>query len=160
MTKVGILVWVRVSHAASSLGAPPFSPYTRTLSRQYHMADLDRIGGIPVSLQSSAMSCNVHMYMYVRLYIFYMQVVMKELMTGGLINGDCLTITGDTVSGNLVSVPRVADLDKQAGLIPILHGMGTHFSRVVFPPQDVLFPLNEPLAPAGHHMIIVQVCGW
>ena len=64
---------------------------------------------------------------------------MKELMIGGLINGDCLTITGDTVSGNLVSVPRVADLDKQAGLIPILHGMGTHFSRVVSPHRMYCF---------------------
>jgi dihydroxy-acid dehydratase len=75
---------------------------------KYHMADLDRIGGIPL--------------------------VMKELLKEGFINGDCLTVTGNTVSGNLASVPCVSDLKE----------------------QDILFPLSSPMAPAGHHMIILK----
>ena len=41
---------------------------------------------------------------------------MKELLKGGLINGDCHTVTGNTVSGNLASVPCVSDLKEQVGL--------------------------------------------
>ena len=37
---------------------------------KYHMADLDRIGGVPV--------------------------VMRELLEAGLLHGDCLTVTGKT----------------------------------------------------------------
>src|SRR5271154_4402340 len=42
---------------------------------RYHMADLDRIGGVPV--------------------------VMAELLEAGLLHGDCLTVTGRTVAENL-----------------------------------------------------------
>jgi dihydroxy-acid dehydratase len=42
---------------------------------KYHMTDLDRIGGV--------------------------QVVMKMLLDGGLLHGDCLTVTGKTVAENL-----------------------------------------------------------
>src|SRR5436305_3691615 len=42
---------------------------------KYHMTDLDRIGGV--------------------------QVVMKELLDGGLLHGDCLTVTGKTIAENL-----------------------------------------------------------
>lgn len=50
------------------------------------MADLDEIGGLPV--------------------------VMKELLEGGLLHGDCITITGKTVSENLANIPRIADLKQ------------------------------------------------
>src|SRR5687767_286038 len=55
-------------------------------SGKYVMADLDKIGGLPV--------------------------VMKELLDAGLLHGDCLTITGKTVAENLadVSVPDGQDL--------------------------------------------------
>ena len=49
---------------------------------RYHMTDLDRIGGVPV--------------------------VMRELLEAGLLNGDCLTVTGKTIAENL------ADLDPPA----------------------------------------------
>ncbi|MDP9440737.1 MAG: dihydroxy-acid dehydratase, partial [Actinomycetota bacterium] len=42
---------------------------------RYHMADVDRIGGVPV--------------------------VMRELLEAGLLHGDCLTVTGRTVAENL-----------------------------------------------------------
>src|SRR5438309_4412254 len=42
---------------------------------RYHMADLDQVGGVPV--------------------------VMRELLEAGLLDGDCLTVTGRTVAENL-----------------------------------------------------------
>jgi dihydroxy-acid dehydratase len=44
----------------------------------YHMADIDRIGGVPV--------------------------VMRELLDAGLLHGDCLTVTGRTVAENLAEL--------------------------------------------------------
>ncbi len=73
---------------------------------QYVMNDVDRVGGI--------------------------QVVMKELLTAGLINGDCLTVTGKTVAENLEILDppspdgkvlrSVADPIAATGGITILHG--------------------------------------
>jgi dihydroxy-acid dehydratase len=51
-----------------------FKPYGK-----YVMADLDRIGGIPM--------------------------VMKTLLDAGLLRGDCLTVTGKTVAENLANAP-------------------------------------------------------
>ena len=45
---------------------------------RYHMVDIDRIGGVPV--------------------------VMQELLSAGLLHGDCLTVTGKTVSENLAAM--------------------------------------------------------
>jgi len=45
---------------------------------KYHMFDIDRIGGIPV--------------------------VMRELLDAGLLNGDCLTVTGKTIAENLTAI--------------------------------------------------------
>lgn len=45
---------------------------------QYHMIDLDRVGGVPM--------------------------VMKELLDAGLLHGDCLTVTGLTVAENLAAM--------------------------------------------------------
>ena len=42
---------------------------------KYHMADLDRVGGV--------------------------QVVLEELLDAGLLHGDCLTVTGRTMEENL-----------------------------------------------------------
>jgi len=51
---------------------------------RFHMVDIDAIGGIPV--------------------------VMKALLEGGLVNGDCMTVTGRTVAENLESLnPRQPD---------------------------------------------------
>jgi dihydroxy-acid dehydratase len=44
----------------------------------YHMADLDRIGGVPV--------------------------VMKHLLEAGLLHGDCITVTGKTMAENLADI--------------------------------------------------------
>ncbi len=45
---------------------------------QYHMVDVDRIGGVPV--------------------------VMRELLEAGLLHGDCLTVTGRTMAENLAAL--------------------------------------------------------
>lgn len=45
---------------------------------RFHMVDVDRVGGVPV--------------------------VMRELLEAGLINGDCLTVTGRTLAENLAEI--------------------------------------------------------
>jgi len=55
----------------------------------YVMNSLDRIGGIPL--------------------------VMKKLLDAGLLNGDCMTVTGKTISQNLSSVAPYAAAEPPAG---------------------------------------------
>lgn len=51
---------------------------------RYHMADIDKVGGVPV--------------------------VMKELLDAGLLHGDCITVTGRTIAENLAALdPPQAD---------------------------------------------------
>ena len=38
---------------------------------------------------------------------------MKELLAHGLIHGDCLTVSGQTVAENLATVPSLFDLGSQ-----------------------------------------------
>ena len=45
---------------------------------RYHMVDLDQVGGVPV--------------------------VMKELLEAGLVDGECLTVSGRTVAENLAAL--------------------------------------------------------
>ena len=59
-------------------------------------------------------------------------MVMKMLFKEGLIHGDCLTVTGRTVAENLEDAP-----DRPEN-------------------QDVVYACNKPLAPAGHHIIIMK----
>ena len=65
---------------------------------RYHMVDLDRVGGVPM--------------------------VLKILLDEGLIHGDALTVTGETMAQNLADV-------------------------VVDPSQDVIALPSAPLAPEG-----------
>ena len=73
-------------------------------SGQYVQEDLDRIGGIPA--------------------------VMKYLLAEGLLDGDCLTVTGHTLAENL-SV--VAELEND---------------------QQIVRPLDNPVHPKGHIQIL------
>jgi dihydroxy-acid dehydratase len=73
-------------------------------SGKYLMEDLHAVGGVPA--------------------------VMKYLLQKGLINGDCLTVTGKTVAENLAHVPDLT------------------------PGQDVLFPLENPVKATGHLQIL------
>jgi dihydroxy-acid dehydratase len=56
--------------------------------------------------------------------------VMKYLLDQGLINGDCLTVTGRTVAQNLANVPGLA------------------------PDQAVIHPLDKPIKPTSHIQIL------
>ncbi len=70
---------------------------------RYVMKDLHDVGGVPV--------------------------LMKALLDGGYLHGDCLTVTGRTVAENL--------------------------RDMVFPTgQDVVVPTSRPLAPTGGHVVL------
>ena len=70
---------------------------------KYVMADLDRVGGVPL--------------------------VMKRLLAAGLLHGDVLTVTGRTLRENLESLDTAQD-------------------------QDVIYPVESPLAPTGGLVIL------
>jgi dihydroxy-acid dehydratase len=74
-------------------------------SGKYLMQELHRIGGVPS--------------------------VMKYLLKKGFLNGDCLTVTGQTIAENLEGA---ADLN--------------------FDTQDVIVPLENPLKATGHLQIL------
>jgi dihydroxy-acid dehydratase len=66
---------------------------------KYHMADVDRIGGVPV--------------------------VMRHLLEAGLIHGDCLTVSGRTVAENLEAIdPPAPDGDVVHPLSDPIHEVG------------------------------------
>jgi dihydroxy-acid dehydratase len=66
---------------------------------RYHMADIDRVGGVPV--------------------------VMRHLLDAGLIHGDCLTVTGRTVAENLAELdPPAPDGDVIHPLTDPIHAIG------------------------------------
>ena len=74
-------------------------------SGQFVTVDLHRAGGIPQ--------------------------VMKMLLNKGLVHGDCMTVTGKTVSENLKEV-----------------------SNQVNPSQKIILPIENPLSPEGHLVIL------
>nr|VFJ90870.1 MAG: dihydroxy-acid dehydratase [Candidatus Kentron sp. H]VFJ91897.1 MAG: dihydroxy-acid dehydratase [Candidatus Kentron sp. H]VFJ98559.1 MAG: dihydroxy-acid dehydratase [Candidatus Kentron sp. H] len=73
-------------------------------SGRYVMEDLHKVGGVPA--------------------------VMKYLLEQGLIHGDCLTVTGNTVAENLVDVPGLTE------------------------GQKVFHSLADPINPTGHIRIL------
>ena len=73
-------------------------------SGKYVMEDLHSVGGLPA--------------------------VMKMLLAGGALRGDCLTVTGKTVAENLKDLPELA-----AG-------------------QEIVHPLSTPIKPVGHIQIL------
>jgi len=73
-------------------------------SGKYVMEDLHEVGGVPA--------------------------VMKYLLEAGYLNGDCVTVTGRTVSENL---RELADLSEG---------------------QEIVHPLDDPIKPSGHIQIL------
>lgn len=73
-------------------------------SGQYVMEDLHNIGGVPA--------------------------VMKYLLEQGVINGDCLTVTGKTIKENLADVPGLKE------------------------GQDIITPMDKPIKDSGHIRIL------
>jgi dihydroxy-acid dehydratase len=74
-------------------------------SGKYLMEDLHKIGGVPA--------------------------VMKYLLEKGLIDGDCITVTGKTIKENLANIPAL-DFTK----------------------QDIIRPLETPIKQTGHLQIL------
>jgi dihydroxy-acid dehydratase len=74
-------------------------------SGKYLMEELHRVGGVPM--------------------------VMKYLLSKGFLHGDCITVTGKTISENLKDVK---DID--------------------FTTQDVIMPLEKPIKKTGHLQIL------
>ncbi len=86
---------------------------------RYHMVDIDRVGGIPV--------------------------VLRELLEGGILHGDCLTVTGRTMAENLAAIdPPAPDGDVIHTLSEPIHAQGG------------LAILTGSLAPKGS---VVKVAG-
>lgn len=73
-------------------------------SGRYLMEDLHEVGGVPA--------------------------VMKYMLENGMLDGSCMTITGQTVAENLASVPSLT------------------------PGQDVIRPLDHPMKKTGHIRIL------
>jgi dihydroxy-acid dehydratase len=86
---------------------------------KFHMSDLDRIGGLPV--------------------------VMRHLLEAGLLDGDCLTITGKTLAENL------AEIDA-----PRPDGTVVHTLDAPIHPEGGILVLHGSLAPKGS---VVKVAG-
>jgi dihydroxy-acid dehydratase len=121
-----VLHLIAIAHEARvELGLDDFDRISRAVPHlvdvrpagKFVMSDLDRVGGV--------------------------QVVTKELLDAGLLNGDCLTVTGATIAENLAAMDvRAPD--------------GT----VVHPPSDAIHPeggiavLYGSLAPEGSVMKI------
>ena len=59
-------------------------------------------------------------------------VLMKLLLNRGLLHGDVMTCTGKTLAENLADVPELSD------------------------EQDVIFPLDKPIAAAGNHLTVLK----
>lgn len=74
-------------------------------SGKYLMEDLHNIGGVPL--------------------------VMKYLLSKGLIHGDCMTVTGKTVAENLAAVPDIE-----------------------FEKQQIIRPIENPFKTSGHLQIL------
>ena len=81
-------------------------PYLADLkpSGRYLMADLHAVGGVPA--------------------------LMKYLLAQGLLHGECLTVTGNTVAENLAGAPDFS------------------------PGQDVVHPVDAPIKASGHLQIL------
>jgi dihydroxy-acid dehydratase len=86
---------------------------------RYHMVDLDNVGGVPV--------------------------VMRELLSAGVLHGDCLTVTGRTVAENLAAL----DPPKPDG--SVVHPMSRPLHEV-----GGIAVLTGSLAPQGS---VVKVAG-
>ncbi|HXA31910.1 MAG TPA: dihydroxy-acid dehydratase, partial [Acidimicrobiales bacterium] len=66
---------------------------------KYHMSDLDRIGGV--------------------------QVVLQELLSAGLLHGDCMTVTGKTMAENLAALnPPAPDGEVVHPMTAPIHAQG------------------------------------
>jgi dihydroxy-acid dehydratase len=57
--------------------------------------------------------------------------VLRALLDAGMLHGDCITVTGNTLAENLKDVPSI-------------------YAKK----QDVILPLNKPMFPSGHLVVL------
>lgn len=88
-------------------------------SGRYVMADLHTIGGVPA--------------------------VMKYLLEQGYLHGDCLTVTGRTLSENLAQVRGLGHIEGVDSAVRKGHGPGN---------QDLIHPISAPIKQTGHLQIL------
>ncbi|NKC16476.1 MAG: dihydroxy-acid dehydratase [Gammaproteobacteria bacterium] len=74
----------------------------------YAMVSLHQLGGVPI--------------------------VMKELLNHGLLHGDAMTVTGQTMAENLAQAPSLSALGE----------------------QDLVFPVTAPVAAPNHHISVLS----
>jgi len=86
-------------------------------SGKYVMYDLYKVGGLPV--------------------------VMKELLEANLLHGDCLSVTGKTLSQNLENIPSIKDIEQFQ-------------IEVKYKQEPVVYPVSSPLVAKGHHLISLK----
>jgi hypothetical protein len=91
------------------------------------MSDLDAVGGVQVWHGLAGVSVGHPAETSP-------QVIMKELLANGLLHGDVLTVTGNTVADNLAETKTLAELGG----------------------QKVVYSVAEPFAPAGTHITVLQ----
>ncbi len=61
-------------------------------------------------------------------------VVMKELLSNGLLHGDVMTVSGKTLAENLAAVPTLEEVGR----------------------QDIVFPVSRPIAAPNHHISVLK----
>jgi len=94
---------------------------------QFHMKDLDEIGGLPV--------------------------IMKDLLDHGLLYGDCMTVTGKTIAENLelINLQQIHDADTKKVACPLSNPFappGRHISIL----KGTLAPQSAVLKLSGKHL--------
>jgi dihydroxy-acid dehydratase len=121
-----VLHLIAIAHEAHvELGLDDFDRIARAVPHlvdvrpagKFVMSDLDRVGGV--------------------------QVVTKELLDAGLLNGDCLTVTGATLAENLAAMD-----------VPVPDGTVVHASSDAIHREGGIAVLYGSLAPEGSVMKI------
>jgi dihydroxy-acid dehydratase len=97
---------------------------------QWTLADFDRLGGKVPHLADLKPGGRYVMNDLHR--VGGTPAVLRALLDAGLLHGDCITVTGKTLEDNLASVASV-------------------YARK----QDVVRPLNNPLHPTGHLVVML-----
>jgi dihydroxy-acid dehydratase len=96
---------------------------------EWTLADFDRLGGQVPHLADLKPGGRYVMH---DLYLAGgTPMVLRALLDAGMLHGDCITVTGQTLAENLRTVPSI-------------------YSRK----QDVVLPLDRPMHPTGHIIIL------
>ena len=101
-------------------------------SGKYVQEDLHAVGGLPA--------------------------VMKMLLAEGLLHGDCVSCTGESIAETLSELPGLGEFDAGAA-VPgtstlVDANSGDTSTEVDVPSQPIVRPLSDPIKPNGHIRIL------